>query len=114
MVLLSMGVIILNERQADIAKLARESRVVQPDDPAAPSNTLVSVTGTIETDQAGLGDGEYLVPGDYLLLERSVEMYAWEKYERGKDSNGRPEYEERKVWTRSPSLIRNNPSMTIK
>src|SRR5262245_13566385 len=105
-----MGLIIVNERQADLGQLTRDSRVVQPDDPAAPPKTLVSVTGTIETDAAGLGDGEYLAPGAYLLLERTVEMYAWEKYQSGKDSNGRPEYDERKAWTRSPSSLRDNPS----
>lgn len=112
--LLAMAFIVFNETQVDFAALARASRIVRPDDPAAPSGALISLTGTIAVDEP-LGDGQILAPGGYLYLERIVEMYAWERYRDGEDSDGKPRYDERRVWTRSPDAgLRDNPPMPFR
>src|SRR5688572_28365402 len=66
--LTAMAVIILNETQADVAGLARESRAIRRDDPTAAPAELVSLTGTIGIHPP-LGDEQFLAPGQYLFVE---------------------------------------------
>ncbi len=111
--LVAMAFIVVNETQVDLAKIARESRLVHPDEPSAPTGELVSLTGTIAVDGT-LGDDMFLVPGTYLRVERIVEIYAWEKFRQGEDANGKPRYKQRRVWTRSPESMLGNPRMPFK
>ena len=60
-----------------MAILANESVDVR--DNAATQGKLVSVTGSILTDLP-LGDDQFLIPGNYAVVDRTVEMYSW--YER--------------------------------
>jgi len=112
--LLAMAFLVVNETQVDVAQLARESRAIRPDDPAARPGELVSLTGTIDVNTP-LGDGLLLAPGQYLTVERIVEMYAWDEERAGEDGDGRPRYKQRKVWTRSPERgLLSNPPMPFK
>jgi hypothetical protein len=109
--LTAIAFIVVNETQVDLAALARTSQALHPDDPAARPGELISLTGEIAADEP-LGDGLLLAPGRYLFVERIVEMYAWERYRNGEDDNGRPRYDERRVWTRSPERgLRSNPEL---
>jgi hypothetical protein len=110
--LVALTFIGFNERQVDLAGLVRASPVVRPDDPGAADGALISLTGVVELEGAGLGDGLFLAPGNYLEVERTVEMYAWEEYKSHEDSQGRPVYKrappprtrrERWLW---PTLMR--------
>jgi hypothetical protein len=69
---------------------------------------LVSATGPMETPDS-VGDPEYLKAGNYLMLQRKVEMYAWhEKSEsKTKKNTGGSEtttttYTYEKEWTSMP------------
>lgn len=114
--LAALTFIVFNERQTDLASLVRASRAVRPDDPAGAGGALVSLTGVVEVEGAGLGDGLFLAPGSYLAVERTVEMYAWEEYKSHEDSQGRPVYRRRKIWTRTTSGLGSvsNPTMPFK
>lgn len=111
--LVAMTFIVFNESQTDLAALVRASRALRPDDPSAPNGSLVSLTGAVELEGSGLGDDMFLAPGDYLKVERIAEMYAWERIESHKDSNDRPVYKDREIWTRTTSGLNyfNNPDM---
>lgn len=114
--LVALSFVVFNERQSDLASLVRASRVVRPDDPGAADGALVSLTGVVELEGAGLGDEQFLAPGNYLKLERTVEMYAWEEYKSHEDSQGRPVYRRRKIWTRTTAGLGHvsNPAMPLK
>jgi hypothetical protein len=115
LVLLALGFIILNETQVDLARLARASRAIRADDPSAPPKALVSLTGNLAADSA-LGDDAFLAPGAYLQVERIVEMSVWQEYKDHEDSNGKPVYERRQIWSRSTSGLGHvhNPEMLLK
>jgi hypothetical protein len=68
-----------NEGRVDMSKVAETAVAVSAtaDDPSA-EGKLVSVSGTVVTDEK-LGDNKFLKPGDWLALERTVEMYAWKE-----------------------------------
>lgn len=116
LLLVALTFMVFNERQVDLASLVRASRAVRPDDPGAPQGALVSLTGVVELDGAGVGDRLFLAPGKYLKVERIVEMYAWEERKSHEDSQGRPVYQRRKIWTRTTSGLGyvNNPEMPFK
>lgn len=105
----SFGVLWFNEGRTDMSKVAEGATITDAAaaDPAV-NGQLVSVSGTLESGQA-IGDPNYLKPGNYLRLQRQVEMYAWvEKKEvhREKTVGGeeieRTEYNYVKQWTSHP------------
>ena len=63
----------------DLSKIASKAVQVEATQPnAASEGAFISVTGTLGTN-AQLGDAPYLVDGDYVSIERVVEMYAWKE-----------------------------------
>jgi hypothetical protein len=111
-VLLFLGsfvVLWINEGRTNPATIARTSipittAAIAPD----AEGRLVAATGTLETGEK-LGDAGRLRPGDYLMLERTVEMYAWEekKEERTRNEIGggttkETVYSYSKSWTTNP------------
>ena len=95
-----------NETRVNMAILANESVDVRNN--AATQGKLVSVTGSILTDLP-LGDDQFLRPGNYALVDRTVEMYSWEqnKQTQRKKKLGGSEietttYTYTKKWTKDP------------
>ncbi len=75
---------------------------------AATQGKLVSVTGPILTNSP-LGDDRFLHPGNYVVVDRTVEMYSWresEQTQRKKKSGGAEiettTYTYTKEWTVDP------------
>ncbi|MDP2807083.1 MAG: TMEM43 family protein, partial [bacterium] len=69
---------------------------------------LVSATGLLETPDS-VGDPEFIRPGNYILLQRTVEMYAWRERSssKSKKNTGGSEtttttYTYEKEWTSRP------------
>lgn len=94
---------------------------------AANAGKFVAVTGDLVAS-APIGDAPYLQPGNYLLLERTAEMFAWDEESRsetrdkvGGGSETITEYTYEKKWTTSPDNSANfkdpsghtNPPMNI-
>lgn len=66
-----------NEGRVDMSKVALKALPVAAEIvDAAANGQLVSVTGTVKTDET-VGDGYFLNLGDWLAIDRKVEMYAW-------------------------------------
>jgi hypothetical protein len=72
--------------------------------------SLPSVSGKLVSDEQ-IGDDPYMVPGAYITLDRSAEMYAWKETERvprnqdtvGGGSTTTTTYTYSKEWTSSPA-----------
>jgi len=69
---------------------------------------LVSATGPLETPDS-VGDPEFIRPGNYIMLQRTVEMYAWRERSssKSKKNMGGSEtttttYTYEKEWTSNP------------
>lgn len=101
-----------NEGRVDLSKITRNSVAVNGNtvDTAA-DGQLVAVTAPL-TAAEQLGDPPYLRPGNYLQINRSAEMYAWEEDEDEDEDTGVTSYSYRKTWTSSPenSANFNNPN----
>jgi len=106
----SFGVLYWNEGRVDLSTVAKEAAEISAETAADSSlnGKLVSLTGEVTTEET-LGDGEMLLPGSYLAVERAVEMYAWvEKTEEKENTNlggsqtVETTYSYVKEWTASP------------
>ena len=106
----AMAVLWYGEGVQDLSKIASKAVQVDATQPnAASEGAFISVTGTLGTN-AQLGDYPYLVDGDYVSLERVVEMYAWKETSNsstvedtvGGGSTTTTTYTYSKEWTRSP------------
>jgi hypothetical protein len=66
-----------NEGRTDLSTIADDSVAISAAsvDPAN-EGKLVAASGVLAASEP-LGDPDYLRPGDYLTLEREVEMYSW-------------------------------------
>jgi hypothetical protein len=76
----------ISQGQTNYGRIAqKKSTIVAPDtiDPAN-ENKLISVTANLVSTEK-LGDPLFIVPGSYLVISRSVEMYAW--VEKSKSEN---------------------------
>ena len=73
--LLAFLVLWLNEGRMDMSKIAKQATVISPDKIEVVQEA-VSVTGQL-TSLETLGDPSYLVPGNYILVNRKAEMFAW-------------------------------------
>ncbi|MEM7536705.1 MAG: TMEM43 family protein [Chloroflexota bacterium] len=124
----SFFVLWTNEGRVDVSEIAEGSIAVNAAnvDPAG-QGQLVAVSGVLNSDEQ-IGDPDYLVPGNYIELRRSVEMYAWveEKETETERNTGGSEtttttYTYEKKWTSSPRDSSNfkrpdghqNPTLTI-
>ncbi len=124
--ILSFPVLWWNQGRTNLGKVAETSIPVTSVE-AANDGQLVAAAGTLTVD-GQLGDDPYLDPGDYVVISRESQMYAWVEHEesRTKDKIGGGSetvttYEYKKEWTSSPessSSFRhpeghNNPEMTV-
>jgi hypothetical protein len=99
-----------NEGRVNMGKVAEKSTVAVPSDRVDPAREgqAVSVTGRLTTTEA-LSDSEFLKPGAYIALDRTVEMFAWveeketkEKQNTGGSSTKETTYRYEKKWTGDP------------
>ena len=72
----SFAVLFLTEGRTNEAKVAAASSVVSAESAGGQDGQFVSVTGELGT-QDPVGDPDYLAAGDWLAVNRDVEMYAW-------------------------------------
>ena len=87
--LASFAVLYWNEGRVDVSEIAKTATPIEAETPASAEleGTLVSVSGTVSSQET-LGDGMYLLPGDYIAVQRSVEVYSWtEKSESTTEKN---------------------------
>lgn len=70
-----------NEGKVDLSQVAKTAVVLSADS-ATPNaeGQLVSLTGAITANEK-LGDNLFLQPGDYIFIDRTVEMFAWNEDE---------------------------------
>jgi hypothetical protein len=87
----------VNEGRADLSKIAQDAIVIPAASaPAAAQGQLVAATGTLAAETPAV-DADFGVHGDYVALNRDVEMYAWKEHE---DNNS---YSYSTEWTSSPA-----------
>ncbi len=87
----SFVLLVWNESKLNLATVAQSAIDISTiADPGTAQAKLVSVTDRITTT-VPLGDDRFLLPGKYVVVDRTVEMYAWEeqqKTERRKQIGG--------------------------
>ncbi len=84
----SFFILYWNEGRVDLSVVAEKAVIVQADSQALDTSLegkFVSVYGAIATDDM-LGDGQFLLPGNYLSVVRKVEMYSWVETENSKST----------------------------
>jgi hypothetical protein len=105
----SFVVLWMNEGTVNLATIADDSipAVAASVDPAM-DGKLVAATGKLATTEK-LGDTSFLRPGSFLMLDRTVEMYAWVEHtsstttkNTGGSSTTEKTYRYEKQWTSSP------------
>ena len=97
MLLGAVGVLWANEGRADLSKIAQDAIVVAAGPaPTEAQGQMVGITGRLEVVEAAF-DADFGVRGDYLALNRKVEMYAWDEDE---DDDS---YSYNTEWTTSPA-----------
>lgn len=75
----SFGVLIWNEGKVNLATVAQSAIDISTiATPTQAQGKLVSVTDRI-TATTPLGDDRFLLPGNYVVVARTVEMYAWDE-----------------------------------
>ena len=107
--LLSFAVLWVNEGRINLGAEAEKSVAVDSSKlDASVENKLISLSGNLVSGEK-LGDAQFVKPGDYLTLSRSVELYAWveKKHTESKDKIGggtetKTTYDYVKEWTSSP------------
>lgn len=73
----SFVLLVWNEGKINVATVAQSAIDVSAIvDSSMAQSKLVSVTGQIAT-KSPLGDDRFLLPGKYVVVDRTVEMYAW-------------------------------------
>lgn len=106
----SFALLYWNEGQADVSEIAKTAVQVNSDGSfVVLDGQLVYVSGVVSSDEV-IGDDMYLNAGDYLIVERIVEMYSWvEERSSSSDKNvGGSEtttttYDYKNEWTRYPA-----------
>ncbi len=99
-----------NEGRVDMSKIAMTAVQIGAEAVDATANgKLVSVTGTVKTDET-VGDGLFLKLGNWLAIDRNVEMYAWGEHKStksqtnvGGSSTETTTYSYSKGWTDHPT-----------
>jgi Transmembrane protein 43 len=101
-VLLAICLLFWNEGRVNVTAVAKTATdvaaIARPEDA---QGKFVSVTGAAIANTP-LGDGLFLLPGNYVMVDRTVEMYAWEQ-EKHTDSDDKTTYTYDAVWTNSPA-----------
>ncbi len=103
LLLVGLGLLWFNEGRTNLANLAARSTAVDGSQPTSVTEgEFVSVTGWL-TSPGTLGDDRFLRSGDYVYLERLVEMYAWvEKGSGAIQEDNTPDSRYQLEWTSSP------------
>lgn len=125
---ISFAVLYWNEGRVDFSKVAEKAVVIQTDGQSidvSNEGKFVSVYGNVATNDV-IGDGQYLVPGNYLGVTRKAEMYSWVEKESSKSTEhvGGSEttqttYTYKKEWDSTPESNfkypegHQNPSMAV-
>lgn len=84
----SFFILYWNEGRVDLSTVAEKAVIVQADSQALDvslEGKFVSVFGAVATDDM-LGDGQFLLPGNYLSVVRKSEMYSWVEAENSKST----------------------------
>lgn len=126
--LVSFGVLYWNEGRVDVSEVAENAVEINAEEiDSGADGEFVYLTGNVVTEEQ-IGDGLYLVPGDYLAVSRTVEMYAWVEStssttedEWGGGQTTETTYNYTKEWVHSPTSSssfeypedHNNPSKAI-
>lgn len=124
----SFGVLYWNEGTVDVSDIAKNAFEIDGSSVEAEDDgEFVYTYGTVTSDEK-IGDGLYLVPGDYLAVRRTTEMYAWvekteskSKKDLGGSETTETTYTYVKEWVENPSSSgdfrypedHENPSKTI-
>ncbi|AFY34652.1 TMEM43 family protein [Calothrix sp. PCC 7507] len=66
----------IGETQDNLLLTVRNSYIINSINHAVPSHSLVSLTDIVTTDGHKIGDNLYLIPGNYLQVNRIVEKYT--------------------------------------
>lgn len=128
MFIVSFGVLYWNEGRVNIALIAKTATEIESisNPPAELEQKLISSTGVFQSTEK-IGDF-FLKEGDYIAIERNVEMYAWEEetHTKSEKNVGGSEttettYTYKKEWTSIPASSSNfkkpdghqNPTMAI-
>jgi len=115
LVIVSFGLLYWNEGRVDKSEIAKEATPMNAAEVADPSlsNKLVAASGRLSSQET-LGDGLYLVPGNYVVVDRIVEMYAWieetkseSKTNMGGSETTETSYTYRKDWVPTPMRSEN-------
>lgn len=104
----SFFVLFWNEGRIDLSVVAQGATAISPTGtPAAQITDLVSITGAI-TSSEQLGDS-FIQPSNFIILDRTTEMYAWEEdseTETERNAGGSETrtttYTYRKTWQENP------------
>lgn len=113
--ILSFGLLYWNEGRVDKSEIAKEATPISAAEVADPSlnNKLVAASGQLSSEET-LGDGQYLVPGNYVVVDRMVEMFSWieesksdSKTNVGGSETTQTTYTYRKDWTTTPASTSN-------
>lgn len=77
--LASFVVLWISQSQTNYARIAKQSTEISADSVATDmTGEFVSVTGSMTSDEK-IGDPIFMKPGDYILVDRTVEAYSWEE-----------------------------------
>lgn len=106
----SFVVLFNNEGSQNVAEIADTAIEIDANQAVEDlDGKLVAASGTVVSEEM-LGDGLYLVAGDYLSVDRKVEMYAWvektsstSKTNLGGSETTETTYNYVKEWTSSPA-----------
>lgn len=107
--IVSFGLLFWNEGRVDLSGVAEKAIHINPEEEVSQEleGKFVSMTGVVKSDEM-IGD-TYLSKGNYLSVQREVEMYAWveEKSTQTQKNMGGSEttettYTYKKEWTTSP------------
>lgn len=72
----SFVVLFMNEGRTNWGKVAEESTEVDASSASGHDGEFVSVTGALTSSET-LGDPQFVAPGNFIQLDRSVEVYVW-------------------------------------
>lgn len=128
MFIISFWVLYSNEGRVDLSKIAKTAVEIKATSkaPAEANNQLISTTDVLKSDEK-IGD-TFLKKGNYISIERNVEMYAWQEETQSKSQKNiggsettETTYTYKKEWTSNPDNSSNfkkieghqNPQMTL-
>lgn len=111
-IFISIFCLYLNEGRTDLSRVAKtaiEISSTSANTDQAHKGKLISTTGVFKSDET-IGDTLFLNPGNYIAIQRIVEMYAWVEHQQqeshknlGGSKTTQTTYTYEKQWTGNPS-----------